>query len=57
LKAEPELLLWLFFLIFCGGWGVLFERFFSELVFFGGKMKVCFFGCLFFRRLFGFEWS
>jgi len=42
LKAEPELLLWLFFLIFCIGWGVLFERFFSELGVFWGKNESVF---------------
>jgi hypothetical protein len=34
------------FFFFCGGWGVIFERFFSKQGFFEGKVKECFLiGC------------
>jgi hypothetical protein len=34
----------------------VFERFFSKMVFFGGKLKECVLFGLFFRLLFSFEW-
>ena len=45
----------LFFLVFVVG-EMIFERFFIGWGFFEGKMKACFFGCLFFGRVFRFEW-